>query len=533
MKPTDVFLVATPFGSLRAEPLGLAYCAAAVRKAGFRAGILAEAPGETFTASGMADRCLRSGAPVIGFSITSPALPLARAVIERIKKEKPEATIIAGGYHPTLAHQALLADCPGIDIVVRAEGEETLPELLYGLFRRGDLSRIPGITYRRNGRIVVTPDRDPIRDLDALPFPARDLLPEPRKYRPFFNAVERRFETRTSISSSRGCPYNCAFCSIISFYRDAAHSTWRARSPENIFREAETLVRRHGVRYINFCDDNFLVSRSRAMEVSALFRDSGLGIHFGFNTRADQILKLGEDGLKALKEAGLREVEMGVESGSQSVLDRFAKGTRVETNRLALEMLERNGIRSEVDFIMFDPWTTLEDLKENVQFIERCVPANYYFRKMVHSELILNPGSPLREQFLELSGIRDASPHEIIPYRISDLRAAGVYDGIEAFRKRVRPILDRVELGLDEIQMKLFAEGSHTETLKKFLAEAVFILIPLTRMPLKCFKKLVVLWEKGGVGRPEVEALLREFEASAGNLEKEFETLTKKHGLGA
>jgi radical SAM superfamily enzyme YgiQ (UPF0313 family) len=524
----DVFLVATPHGFVKREPLGAAYCAASLRSAGFRSSILAETAGQTYSASEIASRSLESGAPIIGFSITSPACSLAFKAIEAIKQGKPQAVIIVGGYHPTLTDRQTLEHCPGIDFVVRGEGEQTLPELVSCILRREDPLNIRGISYRANGKIRVNENRPPIKDLDSLPFPARDLLPDPRRYRPFYNNSENRFEVKASVSSSRGCPHRCSFCSIVSFYEQTGHAGWRSRSPANLFKELEELATTYGVQHVNFCDDNFLVSKSRAMEIASHLKGGESGITFALNARAEQIVNLGEEGLRILKEAGLRAVEIGIESGSQSVLDRYDKRTTVEMNRRALDRVNEAGIKAEIDFILFDPWTTFEELKENLDFIERMLPANYPFRKILHTELLLNPGSPVQTRFLKAIG-EEYRAHEVVPYSIKDPRAAGVFEGMDEFLKRVRPKLDRIDIGIEEIHRGLDSAGSNKDFVRKFLGEAIFFLIPINRMSLKFFKRLLSIWEKGEGSAADVNAITGEYAESAEKLEEGFLKLKEKY----
>ena len=396
------------------QPLGIAYLAGYLRQHGQRADLLDANWGDhPLPMNEVLSYAIDGGYQTVGLSLLTATIPTALEISRQIKAARPQTQIIWGGYHPTFAPYEALRDFAEVDLVVRGEGEVTLLELMQAQQTGQSLAGVAGIGYRDGRKIRLTPARPLIQHLDEIPFPARDLLPRLSSYPGFLDPVDNKPRFKASIISSRGCPFHCNFCSIITFYAASPGKSWRGRSVENVVEEMAQLANNEGASHYEFQDDNFFVQPKRALEIATRLRERGVDFTFAFLTRADQIVK-GERYFAEFRTAGLRYVGAGLESGSQGSLERLNKETTVEENSRALQILWENDLAAQVDFIMFEPNTTIEDLELNLDFIERHGLVGY-FPPIILSTLALFPGTRSREE-AEAAGIAFGSVHESLPY---------------------------------------------------------------------------------------------------------------------
>jgi len=329
---------------------------------------------------------------VIGFSVISTEFFEATiSIIHRLRSLGVHSHITLGGHFPTFTAEQLLKDFVEVDSVISGEGEYTFLELLEAIKACEPLYGIRGLWYREQGNVVANQPRLLIKELDTLPFPARDTLPE---------VLE--MGGALAISSSRGCYGRCAFCSINSFYRLQPGVIWRARSPGNVVDEIEALVEQWRVREIWFVDDNFIglgkVGRRRAYGIADEILQRGLDIAFRIACRAVDIDK---DLFAYLKKAGLKFVFFGVESCVQRTLDTLKKEITVQQNIDALSTLKNLGVKTHTSLIIFDPYTTVEEMKQNLNGLEKIEPLNAY---NLDTRLLVFNGIPIKET-LEKQGL--------------------------------------------------------------------------------------------------------------------------------
>jgi len=414
----DVLLVNPPLKlDNPTEHLGLAYLAAMLRRKGNYEVEIIDAPLKGLSFSQTVEEIAKRQFKVLGISVPYQewALgPLKMAGILRSRGLKAHITV--GGFFPSFAYENLLKGFPSIDSIVRGEGEETFLELVTALIQGGDWKGVDGIAYRDGDEVVCNPTRPLIRDLDSLPFPERDTLP-----------LALRSSGYASLLSGRGCYARCAFCSVVSFYGLSAGPRYRARSPKNVTDEIEQLQKGFGVSKLFFHDANFIgpgqAGKDRARRFAQEVLSRGLRINFSIQCRADDVEA---DLFSHLKEAGLRRVFIGIESGVQEVLDRFEKGVTVAQNLEALETLKRLGLNMAIGFIMFDPDTKLEDLVENVNFLKRAgVLGDKQATIDMLNRLQIFAGTPIEEALLRKVKLRGTYLH--YEYDIADPLAAMVY----------------------------------------------------------------------------------------------------------
>ncbi len=281
------------------------------------------------------------------------------------------------GHFPTFAFRELLIEYPFVDSIILGEPETTFLELTDTVINdvgTSNIYTIDGLAFNshldkdENGsgntgegncvsNIIKNKPRNPVSNLDKLPFP----------YRYDFNMFKKR-GISTYILASRGCYGKCTFCYLDRFYGE--QSQWRGRSPGNIFDEISYINRVFNEEYFYFADANFFgpgrKGKERACELARLIIDNSLNIRFGIECRVNDI----EDRtIGILVTAGLKDVFLGVESGSQMSLDKFRKSTTVEDNKSAINTLRRYGIEPNYGFIMFEPDSTLSDVRANFEFL--------------------------------------------------------------------------------------------------------------------------------------------------------------------
>jgi anaerobic magnesium-protoporphyrin IX monomethyl ester cyclase len=262
-------------------------------------------------------------------------------------------------------HSAIYLDA-GADIVVVGEGEATLVEILDTLTARrpGGLDALRGICTRGpDGRLRRTPARDVIRDLDALPRPAWDLVDVAR-----YQAIWRHHHGYHSMNlvTTRGCPYHCNWCA-----KPIYGQRYTARSPEHVVEEMAWLKRTYAPDHLWIADDIFGLKPGWIARFAELVQARGAAIPFKCLLRADQVTR---DVAAALGAARCHTAWVGAESGSQRILDAMEKGTRVEQITTAARLLHDEGI--EVGFFLqFGyPGETRDDIEQTLRMVRACRP---------------------------------------------------------------------------------------------------------------------------------------------------------------
>lgn len=286
-------------------------------------------------------------------STTTPTLSEDLQVCALAKQLVPGVVIIAKGSYFLRFGAETLARFPDLDLVVRGEAEITFQEVVRGM----DLGSIAGLIWRDGDRIVRNHDRPLIEDLDELPFPARHLIDNSRYIRPDSG------RTQAVIKVSRGCPYHCFFC----LATPVSGSRVRMRSPANIIAELADCRERYGIREYLFWSDIFTFDRSWVLDLCGSIERAALGINWSSNVKADRIDR---DLAQAMKRAGCTLVSVGVESGSQVILDRIGKGMTLDQVRSAFQVLREAGLTTLAYYQVGLPWETRETLEETIRFAQ-------------------------------------------------------------------------------------------------------------------------------------------------------------------
>jgi radical SAM superfamily enzyme YgiQ (UPF0313 family) len=353
-----ICLISPPYNSavksvvgVSSPPLGLAYIASVLRQ-NHEVKII-DSNVLNYTISDV-ERELRSFNPdVVGITSVTPSIYEAYKVAETAKKVREDCIVVLGGPHATFMPRQTMEECKYIDIIVKGEGEETTRELIENVEKGAPLNEVKGITFREKNEIIDTDPRPFIKNIDDIPFPSRDLLPM-HLYK--FNGVKY-----TTMLTSRGCPFKCSFCSSSRLFG----GYWRGRSPENVLEEMKIVYEEYGIRNIEFIDDTFTLNQERAEKICDEIIKQGWDISWGASSRVDTLSKkLAEK----MKKAGCWIIYLGIESGSQKILDAIGKRITLEQVEKAVKILKDAGIKVLGSFIIGFLQDTKETIKETIKF---------------------------------------------------------------------------------------------------------------------------------------------------------------------
>lgn len=346
-------------GTIHRENLGLGYLSSELKDRGFATDIVdsritKQTPEE-------ATREILALKPfLIGFSIMAKdATDWCEKVARYIKEEDKNIHIAMGNYFPSLQTDRAFESVPNADSAVIGEGDLTFPELASCIITGKDWQSTKGIAFRTKEGVQIS-RRELIKDLDELPFPEH--------YGPRFQLNE------FAIEGSRGCYMKCTFCSISPFFNaESPPMRWRSRSPKSIADEIkETSQKYPDIRLFRFVDPDFVGAPKHADRLSEFVRElrnHNLNIDFIIDTRTNVVLNIPKALWRNLKDVGLREVYLGVETASPYIKRMMRKGSTIEGDKKAISLLNDLGIQTRFGFMMITPWTKENDIVFNAQVL--------------------------------------------------------------------------------------------------------------------------------------------------------------------
>jgi radical SAM superfamily enzyme YgiQ (UPF0313 family) len=282
-------------------------------------------------------------------------------VAKLVKQRLPGTIVVAGGPHPSVAAADVMAD-EAVDFVVRGEGEETFVDVLDGIRDgRTDWEACLGITWRRDGEVVENPDRPAPNDLDAMPFPAWDLIDHEKYHTVPRGGVIYAHKEFATMFSSRACPWRCTYC------HNSYGKKFRERSAENVLAEMELLVTQHGVKEFVFMDDifNLKPERAKAIAQGIIDRDWNIRLTFPNGFRGDI---LDEELVVLLKQAGMYRCMVAVESASPRIQKVMKKRLKIDKVKHIVDFIAKQGVMVHGAFMLGFPSETEEEMEATIRW---------------------------------------------------------------------------------------------------------------------------------------------------------------------
>jgi anaerobic magnesium-protoporphyrin IX monomethyl ester cyclase len=409
------------------------------------------------------DRTICVGLTVLTGMPIRDALAVTRAVV----RARPGLPIVWGGWHPSLFPRECL-DAPGVMASVFGQGELTFRELCDRFAAQAPIHDVSGCAHRRHGLVSRHADR-PMVDINELPAHDYGLIEVER----YFAAKGRR---QLDYISSQGCRFRCTFCADPAVYRRG----WSGLAAERMGEELEWLWRRHHFQDLNFQDETYFTHRPRVVAVCEEILRRGLRFEWAATMRADQGARFSEEDWTLCKRSGLRRVMVGVESGSQAMMDWLKKDIRLEQVFATAERMVEHQIGGIFPFIVGFPDETEESVEATLSVIRRLRRMSPDFEVSVYFYQPY-PGSPIAEQLWERGYPRPRTLDEWAEFDYVGSRGSWVTDDkwerVQRFKFYQRHAFGRLRhpaaLPLRLLARARLRAGFYRAPLEKLLVEAV------------------------------------------------------------
>jgi anaerobic magnesium-protoporphyrin IX monomethyl ester cyclase len=438
MRKKVVFFFPSFASSEATAPLGILAVATPLLRAGYSVVLI-----DSTITPDFKKRVLEEVKDAICLGISLVTGPMIRETVDIAKSVKtwnPDFPVILGGWHPPpLPKQTL--ECDWIDIVVRGQGEETLLELVQHIETRSTVDLIPGIGFKRNGKLIFTTER-PLKALVDMPPKAYELAD--------FDAYERSCGRRWAMyTSSLACPFDCAYCTNGGVYG----RKWNALPPEQFVAETVDLTRRYNLEMLWVVDDNFLVDLDRARLIGEGLTRAGANFKWSIQATTNLTARLSLEDLKLLRRGGLHQICQGVDSGSEKILKLMNKTFQdFDSIYQCAERCLEADIRPSFNIIFAYPGEGGKERRETVNFMmDVC-------RRFPGAEFWTNiftpyPGSPIMRQAEEL-GIEVPSSLEgwadFFPrYTVLPWLKGKDHSRLQVMRDYLRVAFDRIPIAAD------------------------------------------------------------------------------------
>ena len=339
-------------------PLSILYLATVLEDMNIEVSVL-DQPSLGLTVEEAVQWVIKENPDILGFSTLTSSGKTAASISCKVKEKNPNIVTIFGNHHATFNAERILAKYHYVDIVVRGEGEKTIAEITASLEKGKDLEGVRGINFRKDGRIVTTPQQHLIEDLDSLPFPNRRLID--LEYHCMIagaNVAPKKF---TSLVTSRGCVFNCRFCSCTKL----AKNRWRPRSAKNTLDELQLLAS-EGYKQLIFVDDAFTMNPKRVIQICRGMRKEKLDLEWICEGRVDTCSRAL---LHEMVKAGCRILYLGIESANQRILNYYKKRITPIQSENAVRTARKAGVDVVVgSFIVGAPDETREEVLNTIKF---------------------------------------------------------------------------------------------------------------------------------------------------------------------
>ena len=431
-------------------PLGLLYIAAALREAGCGEITILDARLENLNLEQISWRIENAAPDIVGITGLSTEAAAVHALAGLARKTMPRCKVVIGGPYAITSPEEALHD-PDIDFAVLGEGERTVCELVAALERGGTLAGIAGLAFKEGGLPVINPRRAAIEEIDAIPFPAWDLLNMEEYFQLWVRHSQNPFpasERVMPLFTSRGCPYGCIFCHNI-FGKKT-----RLRSVASVMAELDLLVKKYKVGEIEIIDDIFNIDLPRAKQIcdEIIRRKLKLKLSFPNGLRVD---RMDEELVLKLRKAGAHLMAYAIETGSPAVQKRIGKNLDLEKARRMVKFTAAQGIFLGVFFMLGFPDETKEEMLSTVNFAMELPfhQANFFYvtprPNTALYEIAAKRGGGLetagQSHYFKFSVNLSAVPDEELK-RIMELAGSGFYNRLSQKWRIVRDVPNKLHI---------------------------------------------------------------------------------------
>jgi radical SAM superfamily enzyme YgiQ (UPF0313 family) len=383
-----ILLVSTKlsFGDSRWLPLGLAYISAVLKQNGFK-DIYGIDTGYLKDWKDFEERIKKIEPDVVGISSPINGVARTRMATKIVKKNFPDTKIIFGGPHPSVSPQEAILE-PHIDAIAMGEGEYTMLEVCERIQENDSLRRVKGIWYKENGEIIKNEPREPIKNLDELPLPDREIFD-------IETCLKKELMWPLPLPglftmASRGCYFKCSFCHPLTD-RIYGGKGVRYRSPDNVIKELKILKKKYKIRSTLFEDDTFTVNRKWVLEFCKKLYHEDLDLSWWAHSRVNT---LNREIVKAMRKAGCKVITFGVESGSARIRNGILnKNITKDEIREGIKLCKEEKVISQVGIMIGTPTETEEDIRETYRLLKETKPEIVWV-----SITTPYPGTPLYER---------------------------------------------------------------------------------------------------------------------------------------
>ncbi len=391
-------------------PLGIGYVAAVLKQAGFQVKII-DSVALRLDKEKIAEILKQDKQNVIAFTATIMSIYSALETAKYLREVFPRAKFALGGPQITSVPEKTMTK--EFDFGILGEGEETMLELAETIeARKKNWNKIKSLVWWKKEKLVINPRRGMIEDLDKLPYPARELFPKQKYYHPMPGGYKRL--PFGHMVTSRGCPYRCSFCD-----RSVFGNKFRARSPEKVIEEIEFLIKNYKVKEIKFYDDLFTFNKERVHKICNEIIKRKIDISWSCSARVDSVnLEL----LKHMKKAGCWQIDYGIESGSQLVLNKMKKGITLKQSMQAVKWAKQVGMKARAFIIIGMPGETKKSISDTIEFVKKLkLDVVAFYAVMIYPgnelyEIVKKEGKLLHEdysQYTSLIDVKDTKLHYV------------------------------------------------------------------------------------------------------------------------
>jgi len=341
-----------------AQPLGLMYLGGALAAAGAQCRIV-DMQSQAIDLPGLLEIVREYQPDLCGLTATTPVFHNAERLAAELKTRFPAVPIGIGGVHSTVMGVQLLRQYRQFDFQVVGEGESAIQEIVEAFCAGRDLHGIAGVYYRRDGEILMNAPRELTQDLDRVPQPDRRLL-DPDLFQHCLPG--KRFVKYAGLFTSRGCPFQCVFCSQHTMY--GRHVRWH--SIERVMAELDCIVNELGIGHVIFMDETLTLNKRRLLDICGEIKRRGLSFTWEGWTH---VATINEEVLRAMKQAGLIRLSFGIESGDPEILKRIKKGITLDQVREAYRLAGELEIETRGSAMLGHPYETRETAWRTIKFI--------------------------------------------------------------------------------------------------------------------------------------------------------------------